>query len=305
MYGGAPYEYDIKNICNSVIQPSTMHVKNTGLANFFKRYLLQKAISVFKWTVPEHWDRDYFLYVLYTIGFEAIVNTNKFGVIPQMCGLMGYNVFYRPTNAVISNPLLRGILQPKINIQCTVLKLQPDYCGIYDLVDYYGDMMAIASETIATNLVNSKLSYVFMAGNKTAAESFKKMFDQIIGGELAVVIDKNLLNADGSMPWQMFEQNVGNNYIVDKVLSDLRKIEAEFDTKIGIPNANTDKKERLISDEVNANNTETKTLCELWLESLKDGVKRSIEMFPVLNGNFSVDWRDEPDAAVNTGIIQS
>ena len=305
MYGGAPYEYDIKNICNSIIQPSTMHVKNTGLAIFFKRYLLQKAISVFKWTIPEHWDRDYFLYVLYTIGFEAIVNTNKFGVIPQMCGLMGYNVFYRPTNAVISNPLLRGILQPKINIQCTVLKLQPDYCGIYDLVDYYGDMMAIASETIATNLVNSKLSYVFMAGNKTAAESFKKMFDQIISGELAVVIDKNLLNADGSVPWQMFEQNVGNNYIVDKVLSDLRKIEAEFDTKIGIPNANTDKKERLISDEVNANNTETKTLCELWLESLKDGVKRSIEMFPVLNGKFSVDWRDEPDVTIDTGIVQS
>lgn len=305
MYGGAPYEYDIKNICNSVIQPSTMHVKNTGLAIFFKRYLLQKAISVFKWTIPEHWDRDYFLYVLYTIGFEAIVNTNKFGVIPQMCGLMGYNVFYRPTNAVISNPLLRGILQPKINIQCTVLKLQPDYCGIYDLVDYYGDMMAIASETIATNLVNSKLSYVFMAGNKTAAESFKKMFDQIISGELAVVIDKNLLNVDGSTPWQMFEQNVGNNYIVDKVLSDLRKIEAEFDTKIGIPNANTDKKERLISDEVNANNTETKTLCELWLESLKDGVKRSIEMFPVLRDNFSVDWRDEPNVTIDTGIVQS
>ena len=41
------------------------------------------------------------------------------------------------------------------------------------------------------------------------------------------------------------------------------------------------------------------------IESLKDGVKRSIEMFPVLNGNFSVDWRDEPNVTVNTGIVQS
>ena len=63
-----------------------------------------------------------------------------------------------------------------------------------------------------------------------------------------------------------------------------------FDTEVGIPNANTDKRERLITDEVNANNFETKSKCALWLESLKQGCREANEMFGL---NLSVDWRKE------------
>ena len=51
----------------------------------------------------------------------------------------------------------------------------------------------------------------------------------------------------------MFQQNVGQNYIVSDILSDMRKIDAMLDAEVGIPNANTDKKERVQSAEVNAN----------------------------------------------------
>ena len=61
----------------------------SNVAFMFARYLLQKAISVFEWTLPETWNKDYFLYALYCFGHLAIVNTDKFGVIPQACGLMG------------------------------------------------------------------------------------------------------------------------------------------------------------------------------------------------------------------------
>ena len=164
-----------------------------------------------------------------------------------------------------------------------------------DLVSFYAQEMALASEAIDVNLLNSKLSYVFTASNKNAAESLKKLYDRIASGEPAVVIDKNLYNDDGSVSWEAFQQNVGQNYIASDLLSDMRKIEAEFDTKIGIPNANTDKKERLITDEVNANNVETRNLPELWLESLQQGCKESNAMFGI---NISVDWRNEPVQAV-------
>ena len=59
----------------------------------------------------------------------------------------------------------------------------------------------------------------------------------------------------------------------------MRKIEAQFDTDIGIPNANTDKKERLITDEVNSNNVETQALLDLWTESLTDGAEEANRMF--------------------------
>ena len=292
MINGAPYYYNYINAETSQVTPSTVHVKDSGLCRYFTKYLLQKAMSVFEWDLPETWNKDYFLYVLYCWGYVAVVNTDKFGVIPQGCGLKGYDVFYAPTHAVIANPLLSGILEPRIGTQCELLKLQPDFSGILDLVGHYAEQMALASQSVSVNLLNSKLSYVFTAKTKALAESLKKMYDQIASGEPAVVIDSRLKNAaDGEETWKAFEQNVGGNYIVTDLLADLRKIEAMFDTEIGIPNANTDKRERLIQDEVNANNIETYSKCAMWLENLQDACKRVNDMFGL---SISVRWREIP-----------
>lgn len=292
MINGAPYYYNYINAETSQVTPSTVHVKDSGLCRYFTKYLLQKAMSVFEWDLPETWNKDYFLYVLYCWGYVAVINTDKFGVIPQGCGLKGYDVFYAPTHAVIANPLLSGILEPRIGTQCELLKLQPDFSGILDLVGHYAEQMALASQSVSVNLLNSKLSYVFTAKTKALAESLKKMYDQIASGEPAVVIDYRLKNAaDGEETWKSFEQNVGGNYIVTNLLADLRKIEAMFDTEIGIPNANTDKRERLIQDEVNANNIETYSKCAMWLENLQDACKRVNDMFGL---SISVRWREIP-----------
>lgn len=281
-----PFFYDYANLT----QPfqGVIHAGDTGLSNFFKRYLLQKAISVFKWELPETWAKNFLLYCLYCRGFVAVFRTDKFGVIFQPCGLQGYDVFFRPTHAVIANPLLRGIIRPRIGKQCELIRLQPDYGGIMDIVTHYAELMAIATEAVGVNLFNSKLAYVFLAGNKAGAETFKKLYDQISSGQPAAVVDKAMSNPDGTPAWSLFQQNVGQNYIVDKVLSDLRKIEAMFDTDIGIPNANTDKRERLVTDEVNANNIETLSKCSLWLEELQNSCAKCNDMF---NLNISVDWR--------------
>ena len=293
MINGAPYYYNYINAETSQVTPSTVHVKDSGLCRYFTKYLLQKAMSVFEWDLPETWNKDYFLYVLYCWGYVAVINTDKFGVIPQGCGLKGYDVFYAPTHAVIANPLLSGILEPRIGTQCELLKLQPDFSGILDLVGHYAEQMALASQSVSVNLLNSKLSYVFTAKTKALAESLKKMYDQIASGEPAVVIDSRLKNAaDGEETWKSFEQNVGGNYIVTDLLADLRKIEAMFDTEIGIPNANTDKRERLIQDEVNANNIETYSKCAMWLENLQDACKRVNDMFGL---SIAVRWRVIPE----------
>jgi hypothetical protein len=292
---GAPAMYDHINSANAMVQPSTVHVRDTGLARYFKRYLLQKAMSVFKWEMPDTWARDYFLYVLYCWGFVAVINTDKYGVIPQTCGLQGYDVFYRPTTAVIANPLLQGMKQLKIGQQCTLFRLQPDYGGIMDLVGYYGDMMALCASTAGVNLLNSKLSYVFFASNKAAAASFEKLYDEVASGKPMSVIDKDLLKADGTKAWEMFQQNVGQNYIVGDILTDMRKWENMFNTDIGIPNANTDKRERLLTDEVNANNVETSSKCGLWLELLQAVCEQTRRMFDI---EISVDWRVEPETTL-------
>ena len=287
-----PASYDYINLYNSSFSPSTVHVKNTGLQRYFRKYLLQKAISVFKWQLPEEWDPDYFKYTLYGLGYIAVLNTRSFGVICQGGALGGYNLYYRPSYIMITNPLLKETITADIGSDCALIKLQPDYSSIMDIVNYYADQMALASEAMGMNLVNVKTGVVFGAKDKAQAESYKKMFDKLADGDPAVFIDKNMLDDQGKPNWLPFVQNLDQQYITDKLLSDIRKIESMYDTEIGIPNANTDKAERLITDEVNANNTETATRCELWLESIRRGIDEANNMFGLA---LSVDWRVDPN----------
>ena len=287
-----PFDYQTLNLYNANRSPSTVHVKNTRLRRYFRKYLFQKAISVFKWQLPEEWDKDYFLYTLYGMGYIAVVDTDQYGVICQGGALGGYNLYYRPSYIIITNPLIRGTITADLDKDCALIKLMPDYSSIMDIVGFYADQMALAAEAMGINLVNVKTGTVFGAENKNKAESYKKMFDTLAAGDPAVVIDKTLLDDQGKPTWFPFTQNVKEMYVTTDILSDMRKIEAMFETVIGIPNANIDKRERLITDEVNANNVATASLGEVWLESLRKGLQKANEKY---NLNLTVDWRVNPD----------
>ena len=293
--------YDYMNLYNASRSPSTVHVKNSRLRNYFRKYLLQKAMSVFKWTIPDEWDKDYFLYTLYCRGFISILYTARYGVICQECAPGGYNLYYRPSYVIVTNPLIRNTLTLNIDSDCVLLKLQPDYSSIMDIVGFYADQLALCAEALGMNLVNTKSATVFGAESKAQAEAYKKMYDNTSEGDPAVVIGKKLLNDDGTPNWFPFTQHIKESYVASDVLSDMRKIEAIFDTEIGIPNANTDKRERLIADEVNANNVETATRCELWMETLQKGIDKANTMFDL---GMSVTWRVNPKTDIADGWTQ-
>lgn len=294
-----PFFYNYMNQALSGVEPNMLHVLDSEQGRFFQRYLLKKAISVLKWRVPANWNKDYFLYVLYCYGYAAVINTNAYGVIPQICTLSGYNVFYQPTHAIIANPYLSGIKTPRIGSECTLIKLQPDYCGVMDICAHYAAKMALISSSIDSNLFNSRVAYVFFASNEASAKTFKTLADDIASGHAATVVDKKMKNADGSLDYEIFNRDVKNSYIVSDLISDLRKIEAEFDTKIGIPNANTDKRERLIKDEVNANNVETESLVDMWLDNIKLGIAQTRELFGKLD--LSAEWRCDRASICDSG----
>lgn len=274
-----PYYYDYINTLDSSVQPANQHVLNTQTGRFYQRYLLKKALAVFNWKLPEWWDENYFLYILYCRGYLAVFDTDQFGVIPQECGLQGYNVFYRPTDAVIANPLLPGIQRKRIDSECVLMQLQPDYTGILDLCAHYAEKMSLASSAINQNLWHTRIATVFFAGSDAEQQSVKKAYDRMTSGDPMVVVHKNLRDADGNLKYEVFNRDVKSSYVISDLIADLRKIEAEFDTRVGIPNANTDKRERLITDEVNANNVETTILSDLWMDSIQDGIKKVKDMF--------------------------
>ena len=283
-----PVNYEFENLYNSRRSPSTVHCQNNALVNFFQRYLLQKVISVFDFKgIPDEWADNYFKYVLFGLGYVAVFESEEYGIICQQCGLSGYDVFYQPSHINIANPLIKSPKRLKIGTECEIIKLQPDYAGVLDIVSTYADLMALSLETAGINLLNSKMSYVFIASDKNKAESFKKLYDQFASGSPAVFADKDLMDQEGES-WQLFTQNVGQNYVVDRVLDDMKKLEDRFNTDVGIPNANTYKRERLISDEVNANNIDTQSKVILWLETMRRDLNKVNAHYGL---NISVDYR--------------
>ena len=289
-----PIYWNYNMVGNSVIQPSTVRIRGTELHRFFVRYLLQDAISVFKWEFPLEWDvfTNYFLYGIYSIGYMSILETNKFGVIPQVCGLAGYGICRQPVRTIISNPLINNTLDLVIDKNCVLMRLQPDYGGIVDIVNYYADMLALSAEAAGINLLNTHVAYMFGAGNKNAAESIKKLYDRVAEGEPLVVADKALLDDEGELNLQLFQNDVSKTYIVDKLLLDMEKLTNMFRTSIGLNNANTEKRERLLVDEVNANNQAIYSKVELWLDQLKRSCEKVRNMFGI---NINVDWRYKPN----------
>ena len=275
-----PVSWQDINLYNSSFSPSTVHCKNTALVRYFSERLFEKIISCYKLKLPENWAQNFFKYVLFGCGYIGVFDTDRYGVVALNCQPYGFNVYYQPLNIIVANPVL-GSVEKKIDIDCVLVKLKDDYKGVIPLVSLYADMMALCVEAAGINLLNTKLSYVFGSENKAQAETLKKLYDNIASGEPAQFVDKKLFKDDGKPAWAFFTQDIGRNYITDRVLADLKKIEDDFCTAAGIPNANTQKRERMIVDEVNANNDDTESLPRNIITNVREGFKKVSTMFGI------------------------
>ena len=283
-----PFYAEFINQHDSQFVPGTIHPADNRLAQYFRRYLLQKVCSIFDIDgAPDTWSVEYVKYCLFGWGSCAVFNTNKFGIIPQACGYYGYNVYYRPTHAVISNPLFDKTYRLRIGSECELIRLSPDWCGIADLIGHYADLMALVCSSIVSNLSNTKLSYVFTAEGNGVAASFKKMFDKVAEGNPAVFVDKQLFGEDGEPRWAAFQQHLKEVYIVDLLQAAEKQLESDFYTQIGIPNVGYEKKERLVTPEVNANNFATQCLSDLWLRTMTETADKVNALFGL---NISVKY---------------
>lgn len=297
------YDYDTINAYNGSFSPSMTHT-DSQLKMYFMKYLLEKIFAVYEFKgIPKEWDMSYFLYSLFGIGFIGVISTDKYGTICQHGTLNGRGIFYQPTNLLISNPRFDRTYNLTIGEECALIKVQPNYSSVMDIVSYYADMLSLSSATATSNLINSKLAYVFFGQNKNVLESFKKMYDKIASNEPSVFIDRNLFDEDGNPQWMMFNQNLKQTYIAGDVLMDMSKWMDMFNTEIGIPNANTEKKERMLTDEINANNVDTKSKAQLWLETMQLGMEQANDLFGL---NLDVSFRfEESEVNNNDNVIDT
>ena len=285
-----PFYSDQINNRNYTLVPNNLNLKENAISRYCRRYLFQKLMSVFDVQgIPNTWCEEYFKDVLFIWGSAAIFLTDKFGVIPQACGYYGYNVFYHPTHAIITNPLFSRTYQLEIGKECEIIRMCPDWSGVADIVGHYADRLALVLACAFTNLYNARLSYVFTAENQAIAESFKKMYQKITDGEPAVVVDKKLFDDAGNPRWVAFQQQLKSTYIVDLLQAAYKAIENDFYCQVGIPNANYEKKERLLTDEIATTRFATQALAELWLKTLNKTSEAANAMF-----GLSIKWDYNP-----------
>lgn len=282
LYNSQAPTYDNRMIHASMYSPSTVHCKNTELANYFARVLMTEVYGSRKWTMPETWSQAFWKWVYYSQGYIAIIKTKRFGVIPMNCGFYKQNLYYEPLGVVVANPILQQYEDEKteyiIGRDAALVKYLPDYSTVIPVVSYYADMLALCAETIQVNLMNSRVSFIFPADGKAEAESFKKMYDQIASGNPAAFIKKTLMG-DGGVKWQPFAQNVGQNYLVTDTLNDMATLMNQFRTAVGIPNANLEKRERLITDEVRQSSAASMCTAYASLEETRRGLEEANRLF--------------------------
>lgn len=245
-----------------------------GIANssaiYYRGKLFRLLIQRFQFdNMPETWEYDYFLTHLFLDGSICVTDTSA-GILPLKCGLTGIGIFEQPTEVIIANPVL-GNFRRIIGEDCEIIKLQYDYRGVSPILDRYSALLAMCDSSVAVNLMNTKITWVFGATSKTQAETFKAIYDDITQGKPAVFTSNDNI---GNMKENMFVMPAVQNFIADDVQLLKRKILNEFLTDIGINNTNLDKRERLTDDEVNANNDEVLANISHWYDNISDGIKR-------------------------------
>ena len=299
------YAYDDLLRSYYAIEPDTVD----GLGNlsvvYFTNWALRKVFGTYEFTgLPAGWDHDYMLQRLFVDGHFCITDT-ELGVLPLQCGVTGVNVFNHPTECLIANSVLGsfrrriadsvGALEGLPDTPCALVKLQYDYSGIMPTINRYAIMLAMCDSATAVNLINSKTAYVFSASNKKEADSFKLMMKKISEGEPAVYIGDDLA---GKLRDRMTFNDVKNTFIAADLENVKQQIINDFLSDIGIDNANTEKRERLLTNEVDSNKAEVRTGAEHWLTTVKEGLRIANTLYG-LNLDFRRKDFNEEGGGVN------
>ncbi|MBQ0139412.1 MAG: hypothetical protein KBT36_08955 [Kurthia sp.] len=279
-----PYNFEDINIIAGNYNPSPVKYANNQTFNFWVRSLFQRATSVLKFDLPDEWQgdvRDFFIYCLFRFGYVAIFKNDKFGLTFQPCSLSEKGFYYQPLNARISNPLLSADL--KIGEDCEILKLTPDYFGVFDIIEHYAERLSTLDNAIDMSIINNKLAYILGARNKSAADAIKKVFDKINKGEPTIVLDMKLLNdrTDKDVPWQFLERKgLKDSYLTTMQLQDAQTILNNFDAEIGIPTIPYQKKERMVTSEAESRVVDSTSRSLVWFDCLKSSIEDVKKLYP-------------------------
>lgn len=287
-------ERDLLNRYFSVEPRSVEGLNNTSVL-YYTQQLIKKLFGVFEIQgAPDGWDLNYMKERIFLDGRLCVTDT-AMGVLPLQTGVAGINVFNHPTTCVIANPVL-GSFERLIDTDCALVLLQYDYGNAWPMINRYAALLASCDGSIAVNLINSRVAAIFGAENKKEAESYKLMYDQITEGKPGVFIGEAMAK---KLSERLMYNRVKESYVADQIENLKHQIMDDFLSDLGVENANTDKRERLITNEVESNYQEIRAGAEHWLDNINEGFTKANSLYNLNLRMIRREWQREE---VNTDV---
>lgn len=301
-----PLNYDSLNNLAGHYSPSMVKAYNNAAFAYWCRSLFQRCVSRIASELPDNWQgsrRDFLYYCLLRLGFVFVSRNDILDYWFNPGTLYGIDFYYQPTDFILANPRANesGLVNKtrfKLHEEGELLKFMPDYCGIFDTIEFYAEKLASLDNAINMSIINSKYSFVLAGKNKATVEALKKMFDKINKGEPAVFLDKALMNDpnDGEQPWQFIElQKLKENYITDQQLQDFQTILNAFDAEVGIPTTPYFKAERMVTSEAESRTIDSQARILTAIECLQSSVNDIKKLYPDIKLNFKLREEDSND----------
>lgn len=209
------------------------------------------AKNRFRWNnLPDGIESHKIEEYLYNCGQVAFFKSDK----PEMPGYLclpctlfsGLNVYGEPIDFQAFGIDYYKILKKKDMVW---IKSSDDLTITRNQVEFYTDWIDDIEKTMRKNLKQLRQPDI-IATNKNNENSVRNMWQKVEEDEEPIFYDKDTYR--GEFPIQVLNRNVTNN--LETLQKNKNDVMFELLTFLGVNNANTDKKERMIVDEVNVNN---------------------------------------------------
>lgn len=174
--------------------------------------------------------------------------------------------------------------------KCVIIENNKLRIPTEDFILFYVNKLTEAERTMDVNVKANKTPVIVLCDDKDVL-SFKQIFKLVDGNVPAIFADKSL-NIDGVSALDLKAKFLGNDLMDYK-----RSVESELLTFLGINNSAVDKKERLITDEANANNELIESFFDLQLEARERACEEINAMFGC---SISVERRQVVEKPVET-----
>ena len=232
------------------------------------------SLNIFKWENTGEIESRFIERTLIENGYCFVYSDPDYGLVCMPCTLVGLNIYNEPTQIQITSPLISKTLNASDGV---LIYNNYTKTGLMPIIINYVDRLTEIETTINTNIYLQKTPYIIVADKKTE-KSIREVATQITNNEPVIVVKSSIVE-------NLQNLTLNTNFVADKLLELKQKIENEFLTFIGLNNnSQTDKKERMLVDEINVNNDYINRNVDILYNARELACEK-------INEKFGVNWK--------------